>query len=41
MLKERMTLIDFGFKVINHYTENMAMINDWFLNLFACMLCIL
>ena len=33
-------VINKGFEVINFYTENMAMINETFLNLFACLLCI-
>ena len=33
-------VINKGFEVINFYTENMAMINETFLNLFACVLCL-
>ena len=33
-------IINKGFEVINFYTENMAMINETFLNLFACVLCL-
>jgi hypothetical protein len=39
-IKKRMTMLNLVLKLYNYYMENMAYINDAFLNLFACILCL-